>query len=87
MAFIESYLTGKLKYDEKELEENIHKDAIKTLLKRYPAPQEKSAVESIVKDYISEVCKKILECTAVFKNTKEGQKKFIDFLIFAGVIN
>ncbi|MCL1901493.1 MAG: galactose-1-phosphate uridylyltransferase [Firmicutes bacterium] len=84
---IEDYLTGTLKYSEKELEKNVHKDAIKVLLTKYPTPQKKSDAQSIVKDYINEVCKKILECTAVFKNNREGQQSFIEFLNLARIKN
>lgn len=38
----------------------------------------------IVTDYINETCRKILECTAVFKNTEEGQEAFRAFLKAAG---
>ncbi|MDR1940188.1 MAG: UDP-glucose--hexose-1-phosphate uridylyltransferase [Clostridiales bacterium] len=33
-----------------------------------------------VNDYIDDVCQKILECTAVFKNTDEGQEAFGRFI-------
>ncbi len=38
------------------------------------------AAERAVVDYINNTCVKILECTAVFKNTEEGQQAFEKFL-------
>ncbi|MGI6213079.1 MAG: galactose-1-phosphate uridylyltransferase [Christensenellales bacterium] len=37
-----------------------------------------------ITEYINNVCRKILECTAVFKNTKEGQDAFRLFMNKAG---
>ncbi|MCL1901492.1 MAG: UDP-glucose--hexose-1-phosphate uridylyltransferase [Firmicutes bacterium] len=87
MEIIADYLTGAHKYDEEELQQNVHQDAIKTLLRKYPVPQQKADADKIVKRYVSEVCKNILECTAVFKNTKDGQQAFVEFLSFAKIIN
>lgn len=36
--------------------------------------------KKLIQDYINNVCKEILECTAVFKNTVEGQKHLFKFL-------
>ncbi len=43
------------------------------------AIDKKNALDAVV-EYINETCVKILECTAVFKNTKEGQAAFEKFL-------
>jgi len=34
----------------------------------------------LIQDYINNVCKNILECTAVFKNTEEGQEHLRRFV-------
>ena len=34
----------------------------------------------LIQNYINNVCKKILECTAVFKNTEEGQVHLMRFV-------
>lgn len=38
----------------------------------------------VITEYINDVCKRILECTAVFKNTKEGEQAFLNFMTSAG---
>ena len=35
----------------------------------------------IITDYINNTCEKILDCTAVFKNTQEGQEHFDKFVM------
>ena len=37
-----------------------------------------------ITEYINDTCRKILECTAVFKNNKEGQAAFLKFMDKAG---
>lgn len=41
--------------------------------------------EKIVVNYINNTCVRILECTAVFKNTEIGQKAFENFLATLGI--
>ncbi len=41
----------------------------------------------VITEYINETCRKILECTAVFKNTKKGQDAFLQFMNKAGCKN
>jgi galactose-1-phosphate uridylyltransferase len=36
--------------------------------------------KKLIQDYINNVCKEILECTAVFKNNVEGQTHLFKFL-------
>lgn len=79
-AYIEGHLTGEIKSNESALNQNIHKNIIKTLLNKYPSPQTKAKASKIVRDYIGNICKNILECTAVFKNNAEGQNAFNNFL-------
>ncbi len=43
------------------------------------AIDKKQALDAVI-DYINQTCVKILECTAVFKNTKEGQTAFEKFI-------
>lgn len=43
---------------------------------------ENTAVKAkkVVTDYVNSACEQILECTAVFKNTDEGQAAFDKFM-------
>lgn len=41
--------------------------------------------ENAITDYINNACERILECTAVFKNTPDGQKAFMKFLYSVGI--
>ncbi len=40
---------------------------------------------AVITDYINNTCFKILDCTAVFKNTEEGQAGFAKFLASVGI--
>lgn len=44
-----------------------------------------SAIKHI-KEYINKTCEEILNCTAVFKNDKKGQKAFTKFLASIGIV-
>ena len=80
-----SYLTGDVIFNEKDNAQNVHKDAILSLLKAYPNKLSQNKAEDAVRDYINDVCGKILECTAVFKNDTEGIDGFFKFTKFAGL--
>jgi UDPglucose--hexose-1-phosphate uridylyltransferase len=61
-----------------------HSHALLQLANDNGLNMEKSAAEQAVINYINASCEKILECTAVFKNTVEGQaafEKFVKILI------
>ncbi len=82
---IQNYLTGKEKFDYAEVSKETHpltkhKDMIKFLIDNNGTANTEQASEQLVKDYINQTCEKILECTAVFKNTEEGAKAFDKFM-------
>ena len=52
----------------------VHKDMINYLRTQSGDPKK------LIQDYINNVCKNILECTAVFKNTEEGQEHLRRFV-------
>ncbi len=84
-AEIEKILTGEVILDEKTLVEGddlyVHRDMISILKKKANGKVEKDIASSLVTAYINEVCAKILDCTAVFKKTKQGEKGFVDFAL------
>ncbi len=79
-------LTGAVKLDFKELSRednplNKHLGTIAQLSNDYfGVALSKEKAETAVVNYINKTCVKILNCTAVFKNTKEGKKAFEAFL-------
>ena len=82
---IASYRFGEKKLDPAALSiENDplhkHKDALTALIDKYGTRLSKKEAEEAVTDYINKTCEKILECTAVFKNTDEGQRAFKRFI-------
>ncbi len=85
LKVIQNYLTGKEKFDYAEVSKETHpltkhKDMIKFLIDNNGTANTEQASEQLVKDYINQTCEKILECTAVFKNTEEGAKAFDKFM-------
>ena len=52
----------------------VHKDMILSLRNK------EGDSKSLIQNYINDVCRKILECTAVFKNTEEGQEHLRRFV-------
>ena len=85
---IQKYLTGEETFDYEQVSKESHplckhKDMIKTLIEQNGTNNAQEASEKIVKDYINIVCEKILECTAVFKNTDEGKAAFDKFMTVA----
>lgn len=85
ILFISDFLTRKTVYNETEFKENIHNEATKELLIRHPKALSEKDAEAAVKEYINGVCRKILECTAVFKNDDKGLAGFIKFAKAAGL--
>ncbi len=57
-----------------------HAHAVKALAEKYGTGLDAETVHQNVIEYVNEVCFKILECTAVFKNTDEGQEAFAKFM-------
>lgn len=82
---IKKYLTGATEFDIKELvnPENPlakHFGMIAQLVNDNGTKNTPAKAESIVKAYVNKACEAILECTAVFKNTPEGQNAFYKFM-------
>ena len=82
---IQNYLTGDEKFDYNEVSKETHpltkhKDMIKYLTEQNGTSNTPEDSKKIVKDYINLACEKILECTAVFKNTEEGRNAFDKFM-------
>ena len=78
-------LTGKTPLDFAELtdEKNAlskHLAMIMQLVNDNGTNLSNEEAEKVVIDYINATCVKILECTAVYKNTEIGQKAFEKFL-------
>ena len=83
-AEIEKILTGESVYDYADLcnQDNdlyVHRDMIKGLKEKYPNAITSQQATDAVTDYINKVCAAILECTAVFKKTEEGNAAFVRF--------
>ena len=78
-------LSGKSALNFSELSEesnplNKHLSMIAQLVTDYGTENSPEKAEEAVIKYVNDTCVKILECTAVFKNTEEGQKAFENFL-------
>lgn len=56
-----------------------HAHVVKQLAETYGTGLDEETVHGHLIDYVNDVCFKILECTAVFKNTDEGQEAFDRF--------
>ena len=73
-------LEGKTPFDEAALSDaanplNKHLDMIKELRTSTEADK-----KTAIKEYINATCRNILDCTAVFKNTPDGQTAFAKFI-------
>lgn len=82
---IEKFLTGENTFVYEDVAQETHpltkhKDMIKALIQANGTNNTAQNAEKIVKDYINITCEKILECTAVFKNTDEGRNAFDKFM-------
>lgn len=86
---IKNYLTGKKKLDFKEIadENNIlykHLAMIAQLTNDNGTQMSSVAASEVIMNYINNACEKILNCTALFKDTEEGNKAFIDLILSMG---
>ena len=82
---VENYLTGKTPFDLKALADPDspmykHADMIVQLVNDNGTENTPAKAKKIVTDYVNNACEQILECTAVFKNTEEGQAAFDRFM-------
>ncbi len=84
LSDIADVLCGNAIYDENELNKQdnflyVHRDMIKYLMKDGLVKDKKTADEKVI-DRVNQVCKNILDNTAVFKKDEKGKKGFIAFL-------
>lgn len=82
-------LSGNAEYDSVALhsEDNPlvkHADMIDLLVKEHGTNNTPEAAEQVITDYVNHTCERILECTAVFKNNKEGQDGLNRFMNAVG---
>ena len=85
MDMVADILCGAAPFDEKSLSDANnplakHKDMIVSILKANGFANNKEAAEELVRGYINQVCERILNCTAVFKNDAKGQAQFDKFM-------
>ncbi len=83
MQGVTDIISGKVAYDEVALNDpsnplNKHKAMIDSLrIKNYA---DEAAAKEATKEYINDTCRRILDTTAVFKNTEVGQEAFARFI-------
>ena len=83
---MKKYLTGKIELDMKSLMEETnplskHFGMLMQLINDYGTANSQNKADTVIRNYVNKACEDILECTAVFKNTKVGQEAFDKFLI------
>ncbi len=86
---IAEYLTGAKKLDFRELANekhplNKHLSMIAQLSNDHGIELADHDANEAIMNYINRACEKILSCTAMFKNTPEGEKAFNDFILTMG---
>ena len=82
---IKNILTGKTPLDFKAIAEdghplNKHLGMIAQLVADGGTEMSEEKAENAITDYINSACEKILDTTAVFKNTEDGQARFDKFI-------
>lgn len=82
---VADYLNGSsvFNYEEVKAESHPlknHADMINHLVNEFGTHNTSDLANRIIKDYINKACERILECTAVFKNTEEGMTAFDRFM-------
>ena len=82
---IKDILTGKTPLDFKAIAEdghplNKHLGMIAQLVADGGTEMSEEKAENAITDYINSACEKILDTTAVFKNTEDGQARFDKFI-------
>ena len=85
LAEVEKYLAGTVAYDENALRDEAspmhkHSGMIRTLIGKYGNALPADKAHDAVTAYVNDACEQILECTAVFKNTPQGQAAFDRFM-------
>lgn len=82
---MKEFLTGIKKFTPKVTADEAHPlkahfGMISDILKKYGNEMSPEDADIVIREYINDVCKKILECTAVFKDTEQGHAAFDRFL-------
>lgn len=82
---IKTYLTGEKVLNLKEINSASnamykHAQMIIQLVNDFGTENTVEQADKIVTDYVNDACDKILNCTAVFKNTDKGQNAFDKFM-------
>lgn len=85
LELIKNYLTGKTALVASDFADNNnplskHKNMITSLVNEFGVANSQASADTIVTDYINNACERILECTAVFKNTASGEQSFEKFM-------
>lgn len=86
LATVADILSGKIPYDEKAILESghdlyVHRFMIKTLVEKYSCGKlDDGQAERAVRDYVNDVCRHILDNTAVFKDDDNGRAGFDGFM-------
>lgn len=85
MSAVADILCGATPFDEKVLSDEAnplskHKNMIVSILKQNGFAADNAAANVLVQNYINDVCERILNCTAVFKNDEAGQAAFDRFM-------
>jgi len=91
MDEVADILCGQTAFDEKILSDaanplSKHKAMIVQLLKSNGFVANKEMAMELVRAYINDVCERILNCTAVFKNDEKGQAQFDKFMRSLGFV-
>ena len=87
LTMVKQYLTRQRMDEDYSLQDNIlykHRSMIVDLLDRYPLSLSEEQADKAVKEYVGEVCKNILDNTAVFKGDEKGQIAFDKFMSSMG---
>ena len=91
MEILRQYMTGATPFELRDIAApehpmNKHLGMLCQLLQdsgnQRVAPQ---VADNMITQYVNDACARILECTAVFKNTEDGQRAFRKFLLSIGI--
>ncbi len=89
LSLIEDILCGRTKYDNKKLKDHEklskHLPWIERLVAVNGTSMDKDDVKKLFQDEIGRICRKILECSGVYKDTDKGHKGLMRFLEYVGI--
>lgn len=85
LSLVADLLTGKTKLDFEEIVQENHAlskhfGLVAQLTNDHGVKNNDKDAQEHIRNYVSKLCVDILDTTAVFKNDKEGQKEFINFM-------